>query len=207
MRGSTQGRGWAVRPVAFDTETHLLKGTKINAKTTITSLLAPRMVCLSWSDASGAGLFDRERGLDWLERQLKDPEVLLVGANTVYDMAVCAADRPRLLQLVFDAYAAGRVRCVQLRQKLIDIAKGEHKFRACRGKVRPAEHSLAALVDYWLDEHLAKTDTYRLRYAELDGVPLEQWPQEARDYALKDAVKTFEVYRAQEMDINRVTGP
>ena len=27
-----------------------------------------------------------------------------------------------------------------------------------------------------------------MRYAELDGVPLEQWPQEAKDYARLDAV-------------------
>lgn len=196
-----------MRVVAFDTETHLLKMLKVNAKTSLTSMQNPRIVCLSWADETGAGLLDRARGLDWLERKLRDPDVLLVGANTVYDLGCAVADRPSLLPLAFDAYRTGRVRCVQLRQKLIDIAKGELKFRATRGKQLAATHSLAALVDYWLDEHLEKEDTWRLRYALLDGHPLEQWPADARDYALGDAVKTYQVYTAQEMDIHKVTGP
>jgi DNA polymerase-1 len=44
-------------------------------------------------------------------------------------------------------------------------------------------------------------DIWRLRYNELDGVPLSQWPEEAVDYAMNDAGFTWEVYEDQEREV------
>ena len=42
-------------------------------------------------------------------------------------------------------------------------------------------------------------DSWRLRYAELADVPLEQWPPEAVAYPLEDARATLDIYLAQEV--------
>lgn len=41
-------------------------------------------------------------------------------------------------------------------------------------------------------------DAWRMRYAELDGVPLNEWPQEAIDYPKKDVEMTLKLYHVQE---------
>jgi DNA polymerase-1 len=43
-----------------------------------------------------------------------------------------------------------------------------------------------------------------MRYHELDGVPLSDWPAEARDYAVEDAAATLRVYHAQTADADAV---
>jgi hypothetical protein len=50
---------------------------------------------------------------------------------------------------------------------------------------------LAGLVKKMFGEELEKEDTWRLRYSELEGVPLRDWPEEAVNYAVNDAVWTY----------------
>jgi DNA polymerase-1 len=178
--------------VGFDCESHLIKP----------GLLAPRMVCASWAwgDKSGGyvtALELRDDGLIRLRGHLRDPQSLIVGANLPYDFGVAAAEDPKLLPLIFDAYDTGRVRCVQTHQKLIDVALGMRKFRRVNGVVTPAKYSLADLVALYFNEHLEKIDTHRLRYAFLDGVPIDEWPPEAVEYAISDAVQALRVHEAQ----------
>jgi len=186
--------------VAFDTETHLIRA----------GCLAPRMVCLSFAiphlTGAATGVVLRDRGLELIRQWLLDPEVALVGHNLPYDLGVVCAEDPDLVPLVFDAYAAGRVRCTSTKQKLLDIALGMRKWRRYRGKVARATYGLGDLVELYFDEHLEKVDTWRLRYSELDGVPVEQWPQEAVDYAVSDAVEALRVHDAQEEAIREYFG-
>ena len=82
----------------------------------------------------------RPRHAHWADAEpllrswLTDPETLLVGHFVAYDMAVICAEFPALVPLVFAAYDADRIVCVQTRQKLIDIAKDELEFRRIDGK-------------------------------------------------------------------------
>ena len=186
--------------VSFDTETHLIRA----------GCLAPRMVCLSFAiphlKGAATGVVLRDRGLELIRQWLLDPEVALVGHNLPYDLGVVCAEDPDLVPLVFDAYAAGRVRCTSTRQKLLDVALGMRKWRRYRGKVARATYGLGDLVELYFDEHLEKVDTWRLRYSELDGVPVEMWPQEAVDYAVSDAVEALRVHDAQEEAIKEYFG-
>lgn len=179
----------AHRRVAFDTETHLIKP----------GMNAPKLACLSWCAAIGAGLLGPADGVAWAREQLSDPEVVLVGANTPYDLGVLCAEDPSLVPLVFRAYDDDRVWCVQTAQKLVDVANGELDFRRRPG-MPPTKSSvsLAELSRWWLGEHLEKVDTWRLRYALLDGVAISRWPEEARAYAKGDASTTFRVDAAQQ---------
>ena len=176
-----------MRRVAIDTETHLIKP----------GMTAPRCVCVSWAEEERVGLLLARDGVEFVRRLLSDPNVVIVGANIPYDLTVLCAEDPSLIPLVFAAYAADRIVCVQTRQKLIDIAKDELEFRRVDGKAEKSAVSLQALAKLWLNKFLAKEDTWRLRYAELQDVPISDWPSEASRYAMDDAATTLQVDEAQ----------
>jgi DNA polymerase-1 len=187
-----------MRTVAFDTETHRIKP----------GMLAPRLVCLSWADEAGAcALLNREDGLAWFRAHISDPDVMLVGANVYFDLAVLAAEDAALVRPIFEAARDGRVRDAQLRQKMIDVARGERKFRYTRGKMSPAKVSLKALCAYWLGIELEKENTPRLDYYRFDGLPISAYPPDAHDYAIKDAVVTMKVWQSQDAAIHDSASP
>ena len=186
-------------PFSFDTETWLIEP----------GLLAPPLVCASWASKGGEGIFTRScpnirhAVHDWLTND----NLLLIGANIPFDMAVIAAQWPEFIPAIFEAYENCRVTDVQTRQKLIDIGKGQSGgwHNAATGKWVEYRYSLADLVLRHLGEdrsHLKSgPDVWRLRYKELHDVPLADWPKEATSYAIGDAVDTLAVYQAQEPDI------
>ena len=200
--------------VSFDLETYLIRP----------GLAAPRGVCMSWDEGRGPRACLIEEGLARFWEWIESPRVTLVNQTICYDLAVlCSMDR-RLLRPVWDAVDAGRVRCIMLREMLIANARGELKFewdpelqevkkpsfslerlswrylgktmlkpkRATKKDVRCLCGSLA-----WRDEHPA-CGSWRLHYAELEGVPIERWPAEAREYVLQDATDPRLIYLAQE---------
>lgn len=121
-------------------------------------------------------------------------------ANGCFDQWVILRAFPRLKQLVWRAHEDGRVHDVQLRQRLIDLGTGQLEgFRAAENEKIKFSYSLAALYERYKFGTLDKSkDTYRLRYGELIGTHLSQWPDEAVDYAKKDALATLQVHRAQD---------
>lgn len=196
--------------IAFDTETHLIKhhyglDDKRKPKKTCAHMLAPKLVCLSYCiDGGTQGLLDAKEGVKWFANQLQDRNTVLVGHNTQFDVGVLCAEEPELIPAVFSAYEDGRLIDTKIRQALIDIARGElATFRhRCDGSPVKAGLSLADLVYWWYQRKLEKEDTYRLRYAELDKIPLVDWPEEAKQYARDDAFATWKVWHAQEVFIN-----
>ena len=157
----------------FDLETHLFSPGN----------MAPRPVCLTTTNS----LFVGPDMTDVLEGALRS-DATIIGHNVQFDFAVVLAHWPHLAQSVWAAYAAGRVQCTKIRAMLLDIA--EH------GHVKPKGYSLQALAKKYLDVDLDK-DTWRTGYADLEGVPLDQWPQGAIDYAINDAKYTEDLYNLQ----------
>jgi hypothetical protein len=181
--------------VAWDLETHLIKP----------GCPAPKMVCLSYAyrKPSGEiekGLLTRESGLDWFAIQVTNPHVRLVAHHAFFDLGVIAAERPKLLPAIFQAIDEGRITCTKIRQMMIDNAKGLLKFiEDENGDYKAQDFSLAALVKRHLNIFLSKgADTWRLRYNELEDVPLNEWPEAASSYAINDSVHDMEVYECQE---------
>ena len=169
---------------AFDFETHLIAPAR----------LAPPPVCMSVAiSESEPILYDKGSWADVL-REALSREPLIVGANVAFDLAVAVNAEPDLFPLVFHALDESRVTDVQIRQKLIDIAMGEYRLHG--------GYSLADLSQRLLDTHLEKENTWRLRYAELDGVPMADWPEDARQYPLDDALTTLACLDAQEEAAN-----
>jgi hypothetical protein len=185
-----------MRVVAFDTETHLIAP----------GLLTPKLVCVSIADENGVWLHDRRYGTDYVEMLLGDPDVALVGHNVAYDLGVLCARRPELIPLVFQAYEKGRIWDTKVRQELLDIASGRSQrngatFALRNGEWVKAGYSLAGLAGHYLgkDRFAEKTDAaaWRLRYHELEDVPLDQWPVEATAYAKEDAEDTLAIFLKQ----------
>lgn len=165
---------------AFDTETFLIQPGRI----------APRMVCLQYAVDQG----------DPVLLHVEDPEcsevveyalrsLYLVGHNVAYDMAVIAVQWPEYLPLIFEAYEADRVTCTHIRQKLIDIARGE---------IDGKKYGLGDVYRRATGIELDKTDPWRLKYGTLAYTEVSLWPDGARRYALLDAAATRDVYHAQD---------
>lgn len=185
--------------VGLDTETRLIQP----------GLLAPPMVCVSFAEQhpgqAGVALWSDD--LSWLRRYLESATLIL--HNAAFDMAVLAAFDDTLLPLIFKAYDEGRIKDTKIRQQLIDIGRGRKSingvpFAIRGGELVRASYSLADLEQLYFgrDRSSEKNDpdSWRLRYAELEDIPVDQWPDAAYDYALADAEGALEVYEAQEVD-------
>lgn len=160
-------------------------------------LQAPPLVCLSSArrvekTQIESRLFAAAQAKEhfrWLLKQ--DP---LYTVNGAYDMAVCLDRWPELAAEIFDAYDDGRVIDVSLSQRLIDNAAGKMGHF---DNLEPNGYSLAGLAKRLLDVDLSaeKTDPnrWRIRYHELDGMHASDYPDEAREYAMNDALYTLEI--------------
>lgn len=182
--------------VAFDVETHLIQP----------GLLAPPLVCasLAWYQDGeiSTQLLDKAGAQQAFAGMLADPDVVIVGANFAFDVGVMIADAQSrgldIMPEVFELYAQGRVFDVQIAQQLHAIYEGHLNLdpRTMRGM--KGRYSLATCVDHVLGRVDAKkNDKWRLRYAELEPIPIADWPEDARTYPLDDARNTLEVALAQ----------
>lgn len=170
--------------IAFDTETYRFRpGT-----------MAPELVCLS---VSGGGLYTSDQAEEQFQRLLDSGQVL-VGQNVAYDSAVLLAAYPGLLKPLFQAYEEDRISCTKLREQLIDIAYGKFRGEPGKdGKWLTRNYDLASMSRRYFKKNLDK-DTWRLKYSELAGLSLDQWPAGARQYAQEDAEVTLQIFEQQE---------
>lgn len=216
--------------VGFDVETYLIRQGKV----------IPKLVCASfdWGDAPPpfvAGkpkdVLSRDDAYWWFREILSRNDVTIVAHNAPFDMAVMAWEAIQrgdlwVLERIFLWYETGRIRDTRIRQKLIDISNGEHKFY-WDDKYVPAEHTkkcalmkdppegpcncpkghggrraktifdLQQLVWRHFGVHLPKDNTFRLRYDQLDGTPVSEYPKDAYDYSLSDSVWARSVFFSQ----------
>lgn len=175
-------------------------------------LLAPETVCWSWAERARPGaapvtlLEDAEDGLETLRGHLMSRDTRLVIHNAPFDLGCAAAEDSSLLPLIFDAYADGRIWCTISAQKVIDVALGMRKFRRVKRSdgsmwVTKSSYMLSDLVKLYTGRHLEKVDTWRVKYGLLAETPIEEWPEDARAYAIGDAVEHLTLYDNQQVEI------
>ncbi len=188
---------------ALDTETHLIAP----------GILAPPLVVGSYADDTGReGLLSPDECVEYF-RELCRGDAVIAGANIPYDVAVLLAHEERrggypqeLLTLVFDKWERdGEVHDVLVCEALHAIAQG-HLFRMPNGQplrspstgAEAYRYSLDIVSDLVLGRKTAKVnDFWRKRYAILERVPREEWPPDALQYPVDDAVNTRDVALAQ----------
>lgn len=190
--------------VAFDLETYLIDGPT-----------PPKPVCLSyWNHPTlHGGVVDNckhntasQTNLELTAFQLlydcyHKEQYELVGHNVKFDLSVLYYYYERLRPLIIGCLDKGLIHDTLIREKLFDISS-YGRLRVGNKHVKKP-YSLGALVKRYLHQdimHLKEgEDIWRLRYNELDGVPVSQYPKEAYDYALSDTKETYEVYMEQEL--------
>lgn len=185
-------------------------------------------VCLTWSpehDKDNGRIAVGDEMIDLWDAWIADPNVSLVAHNAPFDFCVMAKasakragtyTRPGFgpaFELVFRAYETGRAIDTIPRQRLIDVARGRHgddtrmgtlakrllKMDMSDDKSMPGEwkHLLGTPVALWPQEARDATP-WRFKYGLLEGVPLSDWPDEPRRYAIHDPVTTWGIYDWQE---------
>ncbi len=156
-----------------------------------------------------ASILDKSDALALATEVLEDQTKVLVGANIAYDLLILAAEQAKrgidAMPAIFRALAAGHVYDLQIAEALHAVAQGTlGRDPRTGGPLTNPEtgkrgrYSLATCVDLVLGRTDAKAnDEWRLRYAELDGVPMADWPQPALDYPKDDVVNSLECALAQ----------
>jgi DNA polymerase I-like protein with 3'-5' exonuclease and polymerase domains len=190
--------------VAFDTETYRI----------VLGRLAPPPVVLTYATSNGTErAVTPDEGARLLRSWCEDPNTIIVGHNVAFDMGVMLGAYPELVEPIFEAYAAGRVRDTSIREKLIRLASGEMSSDFGAGR-KMTSFSMEAIFKVRFNEDLSALKqgdgAWRLNYHRLDGVPLEAWPKEALDYAMGDATRTLRLFHAQGEDdslvVDQATG-
>jgi DNA polymerase I len=192
------------RAVAFDLETHRVQP----------GLLTPPLVCGSIAELTPSGaimgeILDKEATRRVFLELMRRDELIIVGHNIEFDLAVMAVDFARrgidVMPYIFRAYALGRIFDTQRCEELHAVGSGT-KDRDPRtlGAIRdpatnePCGYRLSVVVDFVLGRVDAKArDYWRERYALLEPYPIDTWPAEARQYPVDDACNTLEVALAQ----------
>lgn len=188
--------------VSMDTETYPISKDSVS----------PRVVCISLATRCSPEKVEtdliaacEDRALPTIQGLLKNHEVVLIGHNMAYDLNCLVSTWPELKLPILDKLEAGEVTDTLIREKLLNLSTSGNTDTAILpdGQERNVPLGLADLEKRYLgmDRSDQKTDedAWRLRYHELDGVPADEYPREARDYAIDDAVGTLLVAEAQEV--------
>lgn len=171
---------------SFDFETHLS-----NPEAPI-----PKPVCLSWStgeeQALIAGMSEMEAALDaWLSSNEQ-----LIAHNATFELTVIYRWFPSLREKLKQALIDGRIICTMIVQQLIDN----------QGRGSVYAKGLDKLVKEHFEEDISEDkknpDSWRLRYSELEGRPIDMWPQEATQYAIMDSVWAYRIFIEKQLKHN-----
>jgi DNA polymerase-1 len=182
------------RYLSFDTETLCFSAADPT----------PTVVCVSYAEPSGtSGLVHNTDAHDWLQQVMQwclATRTTLIGHNVAYDFACISSTWPDLSDLVWQLYDNELVADTIVRQKLSDLARGRYRgFRTETGYFVLLKYDLDSVTHRHLGYRLDK-ETWRMRYGELLDVPLAQWPADAQDYPVQDAIATLRVYEVQADD-------
>ena len=182
--------------LAFDTETF-----PIGAEARF-----PKVVCLTayyegqehiWTDATPSIM--KEVFRSWLAND----QITLVGHNVGYDLHCLKNTFPALEPLIWQALEDGRITDTRIREKLLNLSTTGRMDEIVlpNGDTKPLKYHLAELVKHHLgdnlDEEKSGEETWRLNYHLLSELSADQYPEDARRYAINDAKYTYYIYENQ----------
>jgi hypothetical protein len=122
---------------------------------------------------------------------LAEHPVHLVNHRLQFDLACALEVRPDLAPGILGRARSGAAHCTEIRQRLIDIAAGCYS-------PEDGVYNLAAVAARHRAPCADKEGGWRLRYAELAGVPIARWPDRAVEYLAIDAVAPLRVHASQD---------
>jgi len=176
-----------VNAVGFDTETHLIAPDQPT----------PRLVCgtFAWEmEGRQDAICDRDGVVENFKYWAEQTNYTFVMHNAAFDTTVLVVNYNELLPVIIDLYQSKRIVCTQINERLNYLARNSYLFNTLK-------FNLATCYERHTNIDISATkegdDIWRLRYNELDGVPLAEWPADATKYALDDPWVTLELYKAQ----------
>ena len=180
--------------IAWDVETHLIKP----------GMVTPKFVCMTENDGESSSILVGENALERTKFLISNRDTTF---HTFFDFGVVAAEKPETLPEIFRAIDEGRAKCTRIRDMMIHNATGKLKFiwNEEDEKWERVKYRLQDVVyrRFGYDVAFKKKgpDVWRLRFNELDGIPLSQWPPGPEEYAIEDAVLTKKAHDDQEKDL------
>lgn len=174
----------------------------------------PKPVCIQfkeWTFKDGAwhggkehlygGLeSDLDYGVAFIEKLIRRKDILLVFFNGFFDLAVILNYRgwPKsLFRAILAAMRAGMLRDLLVLAKQHANQEGTLDFDPVLG--RPSKFNLEDVTKHYTGQSIEGKhgpDVWRLRYGELYGIPKQDWPQPAIQYACLDVVYPGEAFIA-----------
>jgi len=165
--------------ISVDYETYLISDGNV----------FPKPVCLSWYDGKDTGLLNSKEAIQYLKKHLNND--LIIAHNAVFECGVTIVHYPELANQVFDALDNNQIYCTKVNEALWNIQREKALYGL----------TLAGLVQHYFDKDISATkgeDAWRLRYSELDGIPISEWPKEAVDYAIDDSIWAYKIRQIQQ---------
>ena len=173
--------------------------------------VAPRLVSLQLAhrDATSNKVKVRVLGngdkdqFDTINTYLDNEQLTFVSWNAKFDFAVLFFMYPELGPKIFKAYEAGRILCLIVREKLLNLSwHGSLKTTINPdGTLSRLKYDLASAVQDYLgrDRSAEKKDedSWRQNFQLLDGKKASEYPKNALDYAAQDAIDHLLVFEAQ----------
>ena len=173
--------------LALDCETELIAGGR----------LAPRLACISTCQGDLPKLHTPDDGIDVFERWVQTGSGWLIGHNIAFDLLCMVRHRPSIAPQIWTLYDQGRIWDTGIHERLYTLGMGWSAHPAIGKPIVTGGVSLAqlalALVGFDYGDQKSSQSAPRLHYGDLIGVPIENWPSSARDYALSDAEITYKV--------------
>ena len=179
-----------MKALTLDTETHLIEPDN----------KAPKMVSLATKlEGHETQLIHAKdpNTPDTIDALFKVEGVILNGHNIPYDFGVLVNHRPQIMEAIFDKYRKDEVWDTGIADKLAHIGAGWMKGRP-DGEF--PKFNLAAVARRTLGitvEGKEGADAWRLRYSELDDIPVKDWPNAASHYAITDVDVTHDIFKHQ----------
>lgn len=151
----------------------------------------PKPVCLSWYDGTETGLLNRAESESYLHEILTKKE-LIVAHNAVFECGVTITHFPDLKNMVFDALDNNLIYCTYINEALWNVQREKKVYKL----------ALDGLVKHYFDTDISAAkndpDAWRLRYSELDDIPIDKWPEAAKQYAIDDSIWAYRLKEKQE---------
>ncbi len=168
-----------MRTISIDFETHLIGNAAV----------FPKPVCLSAYDGVETFLFNAQEGKEFLSEHLNKD--LIIAHNAVFECGVIITHFPQLAEKVFDALDNGLIYCTKINEALWNVQREKSIMKL----------TLADLVQHYFNTDISDTktaDAWRLRYSELENMPISEWPREASQYAIDDSIWAYKLHSKQQ---------
>lgn len=149
---------------------------------------APRILCASVADSWGAVVFPANKLKEKITAFLLDDNLLIVGHNIAFDMACVAAMWSDLLPLIWRKYDRRLVSDTMINEIVGNIAAGTDESTFDNGLAAVCKRRLNVVLDKGL----------QCEFHRFDGIPFEEWPQEAIQYSKDDAIATRLLWEHQQ---------